>query len=116
MTTVIKDLRGNSEHAARQWKRYKAAVDRIGDTDSLRAANEGLGFNLVLTIPGLLQWIEELTEVTAELRGDLAKARAKPEVEEAIPAEPMVPDVSESLELEVVTEELVHVQSSKESL
>ncbi len=113
MTTIIKDLRENSEFAARQWKRYQAATRRIGDTDSLREANEGLGYNLVKTIPGLLQWIQELQDDNDALRMDISTRQTKPSEPEklatdrplGIPADHIVPNVSDSVDLEVVTEE-----------
>ena len=111
--TVIKDLRGNSEYAARQWEKFQKAVRHIGDTDSLREANEGLGYNLVKTIPGLLQWIKELQEENDALRMDISTRQTKPVEPEkmaadrplGIPAEHIILDVSESVELEVATEE-----------
>lgn len=61
-TNIIKDIREGTEYAARQWEIYEKAIKRIGHTASLREANEGLGYNLVKTIPGLLQWIRELQD------------------------------------------------------
>ena len=126
MTTVIKELRANSEWAVEQWKKYLAVARRIGDTDSLREANEGLGYNLVKTIPGLLQWIQELEEANAKLKTDLFESRAenlrtinkkieslKSERPAGIPAEHIVLDVSDNLELEVVTEEVANFNPSQ---
>jgi len=77
MTTIIADLRGNSDFAGRQWDQYVKAVRRIGDTKSLQEANEGLGYNLVKTIPGLLQWIQELQETNTKLSKELYLLRAQ---------------------------------------
>lgn len=112
MTTIIKDLKGNSEFAARQWRQYQAATRRIGDADSLREANEGLGYNLVKTIPGLLQWIRELQEDNDSLRMDITAritqiTSPKREASDrplGIPDEHIILNVSDGVELAVVTE------------
>ena len=110
--TIIDDLRGNSEWAARQWKVYENAVARIGNTETLREANEGLGYNLVKTIPGLLAWIQELEEKLEEKRSrvrTVPKETVEPKQNKGrplgIPEEHIILNVSDGIELEVVTEE-----------
>ncbi len=110
MTTIIKDLKENSDFAARQYQIYKKAVSRIGDTNSLREANEGLGYNLVKTIPGLLERIKELEGENFRLQKRQPAKRVTSKVEPddrplGIPEDHIVLNVSDSLELEVVTEE-----------
>jgi hypothetical protein len=76
-TNIIKDMKDGTEYAARQWELYLAATRRIGHTESLREANEGLGYNLVKTIPGLLEWIKELQEDNSALRRDITTRQTK---------------------------------------
>ena len=111
MTTIIRDLRENSEFAARQWKIYLAATRRIGDAGSLREANEGLGYNLVKTIPGLLARIEELEQQLYEEQNRvrlLPRTTIEPDAKGdrplGIPADHIILKVTDDPELEVVTE------------
>lgn len=74
-TNILADIRAGTEFAAKQWADYIKAVRRIGHTESLREANEGLGYNLVKTIPGLLQWIHELQDANEKQGYDLSESR-----------------------------------------
>ncbi len=126
MTTKIKDLKDNSEYAARQYEIYLRAVKRIGDTNSLREANEGLGYNLVKTIPGLLERIQVLEDENVRLKSapkdsDTKRPVGRPRLHPkesaidhplGIPEDHIVLDVSESLELEVVTEEVPEAKAN----
>ena len=50
------------------------AAIRIGDTDGLRAVNERLGYNIVKSIPGLLNVVEASEKRADGLQAELKKA------------------------------------------